>query len=114
MQAIAQLEDLNFFIGKDVTILVETDHENRTAKISIDGIDIHSGHLWEFHPGVRGGWFYDLAMSYGGFSSVKMMVSSLKKALGDLGVSSEFKETDGNQLNEEIVYEDAPVFTYTI
>jgi hypothetical protein len=53
-------------------------------------------------------------MSYGGFSSVKMMVSSLKKALGDLGVSSEFKETDGNQLNEEIVYEDAPVFTYTI
>jgi len=114
MQAISQLEDLNVFIGKEVTIFVATDHENRTAKISIDGIDIHSGHLWEFHPGVRGGWFYDLAMSYGGFSSVKMMVSSLKKALGDLGVSSELKETNGSFLIEQPVFEDVPSFTYMI
>lgn len=114
MRIISRLEDLNVFIGKDVTILVETDHENRTAKISIDGIDIHSGHLWEFHPGVRGGWFYDLAMSYGGFSSVKMMVSSLKKALGDLGVSSDLKETNGSFLIEQPVFEDVPSFTYTI
>ncbi|WP_315921067.1 hypothetical protein [Mesorhizobium sp. SP-1A] len=114
MQTISQLEDLNIFGGKDVTILVETDRENRAAKISIDGVDIHSGHLWEFHPGACGGWFYDLAMSYGGFSSVKMLVASLQNALSDLGASCELKVADGSQLIKEVVFEDAPAFTYTI
>jgi len=114
MQTISQLEDLNIFGGKDVTILVETDRENRAAKISIDGVDIHSGHLWEFHPGACGGWFYDLAMSYGGFSSVKMLVASLQNALRDLGARCELKEAAGSHLIDEVVFEDAPALTYMI
>lgn len=114
MQTISQLEDLNIFGGKDVTILVETDRENRAAKISIDGVDIHSGHLWEFHPGSCGGWFYDLAMSYGGFSSVKMLVASLQNALSDLGARCQFKEQAGINLIDEVVFEDAPALTYMI
>lgn len=114
MRTISRLEDLNIFGGKDVTILVETDHENRTAKITVNDIDIHAGHLWEFHPGVCGGWFYDLAMSYGGFSSVKMLVASLHNALNDLGARCQIKEATGSQLIKEVVFEEVPALSYNI
>lgn len=89
---IANIDELKCFKGMEITILIETDNINRYARISIGNLIIHEGFLWEFRPGICIGWFYDLALRYGGFSNVKTLTTSLHKALSDFGAICEIEE----------------------
>lgn len=68
-------------LGPDPIVIIERDEMRRMARITVSGHHAMGGNFWDFYPGCHGGWHYELAERFGGYSGPEGMAISLQQAI---------------------------------